>query len=474
MTAHRLIVPVLLCGGTGTRLWPLSREAFPKQFLAVHGEETLLQQAASRVSDASRFTPLMAVTNNDHRFIVAEQLRALKGRQPTILVEPVGRNTAPAVAAAALCQAERDPDALLLIMPADHVICDEAAFRAAVDAGEEAARAGRIVLFGVKPAHPATSYGYIRVGEPVAGAACAVAAFVEKPPAERAESYLASGDYLWNGGIFLASARLLIAEFERHAPAVLAAARAALVHGERDLDFLRLGAEAFARAPSISLDHAVMEKTDKAAVVALHCGWSDIGSWSALWDVNGKDADGNALVGHVAAEGASGCYLRGEGPLVAALGVKDLIVVATEDVVLVAPKNRDQEIKGMVERLKREGRAAAITSRRVHRPWGFYESIQEGHRYQVKRITVHPGAKLSLQKHLHRAEHWVVVNGTAVVTRDNEEILLRENESVYLPLGAVHRLANPGKLPLNLIEVQSGAYLGEDDIVRIEDVYQRS
>jgi mannose-1-phosphate guanylyltransferase/mannose-6-phosphate isomerase len=473
MSGKQVTIPVLLSGGTGTRLWPLSRQAFPKQFLAVHGEATLVQQTALRVADPSRFAPLMTVVGNDHRFIVAEQLRALGGPRPTILVEPVGRNTAPAAAAAALQVAERDPDACLLIMPADHVVGDNKAFQAAIDTAAAAARAGRIVLFGIEPTSPATSYGYIRVGDPVAGAARDVAAFVEKPDAAQAERCLASGDYLWNGGIFLASARQLIAELERHAPAVLAAARASLVHGERDLDFLRLGADEFKRAPSISLDHAVMEKTDKAAVVALDCGWSDIGSWSALWDVNHKDADGNALVGHVAAEGVTGCYLRGEGPLVAALGIKDLIVVATDDVVLVAPKDRDQEIKGMVERLKREGQAAAVTSRRVHRPWGFYESIQEGHRYQVKRITVHPGAKLSLQKHFHRAEHWVVVNGTAVVTRDNDEILLRENESVYLPLGAVHRLANPGKLPLNLIEVQSGAYLGEDDIVRIEDIYQR-
>jgi mannose-1-phosphate guanylyltransferase/mannose-6-phosphate isomerase len=474
MASHQAIVPVLLCGGTGTRLWPLSREAFPKQFLAVQGSATLVQQTASRVIDPSRFAPPIAVANNDHRFIVAEQLRALGLTRPTVLVEPVGRNTAPAAAAAALHVAERDPDALLIIMPADHVIADEAAFRAAIDAGEAVARAGRVVLFGVKPTHPATSYGYIRVGEPVAGVAQAVAAFVEKPDRARAEAYLASGDHLWNGGIFLASARHLIDEFERHAPTVLAAARAALAHSERDLDFQRLDAEAFGRAPSISLDHAVMERTDKAAVIPLDCGWSDIGSWSALWEVDGKDADGNALVGNVAAEGSTGCYLRGEGPLVAAVGIKDLIVVATDDVVLVAPKDRAQDVKGMVERLKREGRSTAVASRRVHRPWGSYESIQEGHRYQVKRITVHPGAKLSLQKHFHRAEHWVVVNGTAMVTRDNEEILLRENESIYLPLGAVHRLANPGKLPLNLIEVQSGAYLGEDDIVRLEDVYRRN
>lgn len=473
MTSKGLITPVLLTGGTGTRLWPLSREAYPKQFLPIYGEHTLLQQTVCRTMDSDRFAAPILVANDEHRFIVAEQMRAL-GSPSTIIVEPYGRNTAPAAAVAALHAQEQDADALLLLMPADHVIADVDALIASFEAGADAARAGRIVLFGIEPDRPATGYGYIRRGEVIGGRVHEVAAFVEKPDLATAQAYLDSGEYVWNSGIFLASARHLLKELERHAPGVVEAARAALATGERDLDFLRLGAEAFQGCPSISLDYAVMERTDTAALVSLECGWTDLGSWSALWDISEKDLHGNVLVGDAVAEDVKGCYLRGEGKLVAAVGLQDLIVVAVEDVVLVASKERDQDVKLLVDRLKREKRAAAVTARRVHRPWGFYESIQEGHRYQVKRITVHPGAKLSLQKHFHRSEHWVVVNGTALVTRDAEQILVRENESVYLPLGAVHRLENPGKLPLNLIEVQSGAYLGEDDIVRLEDVYQRA
>jgi mannose-1-phosphate guanylyltransferase/mannose-6-phosphate isomerase len=465
------VLPVLICGGSGTRLWPLSREAYPKQFLQVAGELTLLQQAAKRV-DGPGFAAPLVIASNEHRFIIDEQLRSIGAAPSTLILEPFGRGTAPAAAVAALHARERDPDAILLIMPADHLVDDPGALLAAVQAGLPAARSGRIVLFGIEPTEPAVGYGYIRRGHAVGDRAFSVSEFAEKPDRPTAERYLADG-YLWNSGIFMVSARILFGEIEKYEPAVAHAARAALVAGERDLEFLRLDAHAFAGSPSISLDHAVMERTDKAAVVPVLCGWSDLGAWSALRDIEVPDPDGNVVVGDAVSENARNCYLRSAGPLIAAVGVDDLIVVATDDAVLVTRSGHDHDVKRIVERLKAEKRAAAVTTRRVHRPWGFYESIQQGHRYQVKRITVKPGAKLSLQKHFHRAEHWVVVNGTALVTRDSEELLLRENESVYLPLGCVHRLENPGKVPLNLIEVQSGAYLEEDDIVRIEDIYER-
>ncbi len=466
------IQPVILCGGTGTRLWPLSREAYPKQFIALHGASSLFAQTLARVSEGGRFAPPLAIVNEDHRFIAAEQMRAA-GVTGMLLVEPIGRNTAPAAAAAALHALEQGGDPVLLIMPADHAIEDRQAFADAIETGIGAARGGRIVLFGIHPTSASTGYGYIRRGASAADGTCKVERFVEKPDGATAERYLVAGDHLWNSGIFLVAARQLISELERHAPEVVRACRAALAQGARDLDFLRLDRREFAQNPPISLDHAVMERTDKAVVVPIRCGWNDLGAWSVLWDIGARDGDGNVMVGEAVCENSRGCYLRGEGPMVAAVGVDDLIVVATDDVVLVTRKNQDQDVKGLVERLKKEQRQVAVCSRRVYRPWGFYESVQQGHRYQVKRITVRPGAKLSLQKHFHRAEHWVVVNGTALVTRDADSLLVRENESIYLPLGTVHRLENPGKLELNLIEVQSGAYLGEDDIVRIEDVYDR-
>jgi mannose-1-phosphate guanylyltransferase/mannose-6-phosphate isomerase len=470
------IVPVLLSGGTGSRLWPLSREAYPKQLLPLVDDRTMLQQTAMRTMDPARFGPPLVVANQEHRFLIAEQLRALGIVDATIMLEPLGRNTAPAAAVAALCALQDDPEACILIMPADHAIRDIDGFRTAVETGARAAAQGRFVLFGMKPTEPATGYGYIQMGSalPDAEGVHQVAAFVEKPERAVAERYLASGDYLWNGGIFLLPARELVEEFERRAPELLANARASLENATRDIDFLRLDPKAFERCPSISIDYAIMEKTERAVVVPTDFGWTDVGSWSALWDIGAKDESGNVSVGDVLAEGVKNSYLRSEGgPLVAALGVEDLIVVATADVVLVTAKNRDQDVKMLVERLKAQGREAATQAPQVHRPWGFYQSVHNGDRFQVKRITVKPGAKLSLQKHFHRAEHWVVVNGTALVTRDNEQILLRENESVFLPLGCVHRLENPGRLPLNLIEVQSGPYLGEDDIVRIEDIYAR-
>jgi mannose-1-phosphate guanylyltransferase/mannose-6-phosphate isomerase len=469
-----LITPVLLSGGSGTRLWPLSRDAYPKQFHALAGKRTLLAAAALRASDPARFAPLIVVANAEHRFLVAEQLR-LVGLSPARLVlEPEGRNTAPAAAVAALLESRRDPDAVLLIMPADHVIANEAGFIEAINSGMDAARKGSLVLFGVVPDVPATGYGYIEIGPRLCGEVHAVRQFIEKPDRARAEAYLTAGTFLWNSGIVLAQARTLIAELDTHAPEVLAAARAAVDDARQDLDFIRLGEAAFLAAPSISLDHAVMERTGKAAVVPARMAWTDVGSWSALWEIAAKDGAGNALTGDVVAEGTSGCYLRSEGgPLIAALGVEDLVVITTPDAVLVAHKSRDQDIRALVEHLRGEGHEAATQSAEVHRPWGFYRVVHQGDRFRVKRITVNPGAKLSLQKHFHRAEHWVVVNGTALVTRGSEQFLLVENESTFLPLGCTHRLENPGHLPLNLIEVQSGAYLGEDDIVRFEDDYAR-
>lgn len=469
------IVPVLLSGGTGSRLWPLSRETYPKQLLSLLGEQTLLQQTALRVNDSSMFGRTMVIANAEHRFAIAEQMRSLGIAEPTMVLEPFGRNTAPAIAIAALVAGESDPDAIILAMPVDHWIDDAAAFRAAIAVGLTAAHEGKLVLFGLRPTAPTTGFGYIRAAEQLTSASGVhdVVSFVEKPDLITAERLLAAGDYLWNSGIFLLPARILIEEMARLIPDVLAACKAALAGATRDLDFLRLDENAFRTSPSVSLDYAVMAKTDRAAVVPADFDWSDIGSWSALWKMGDKDDSGNVAIGDVVMEDAAGCYVRGEGPLIAALGVEDLIITATPDVVLVASKDRDQDVAKLVGRLKANGHRSATQTQSVHRPWGYYQSIHAGDRFQVKRITVNPGAKLSLQKHFHRAEHWVVVNGTAIVTRDDEEILLRENESIFVPLGCMHRLENPGKVPLNLIEVQSGPYLGEDDIVRIEDIYHR-
>jgi mannose-1-phosphate guanylyltransferase/mannose-1-phosphate guanylyltransferase/mannose-6-phosphate isomerase len=475
--ADARIVPVLLSGGSGTRLWPVSRQSYPKQLLALAGEQTLLQQTALRAADPARFAPPLVICNAEHRFLIAEQLRALGLPASRIMLEPTGRNTAPAAAVAALMATQGEEDALLLLMPADHVIADVPAFQAAIAQGVAAARGGAFVLFGIRPSRPATGYGYIQMGEPLAGAPGAhrVRRFVEKPGLDAAKSYLAAGDHLWNSGIFLLPARKLLDELERFEGALVAACRDAVDFATSDLDFCRLDPAAFARAPSISLDYALMERTDEAVVVPVDCGWTDVGGWTALWEIADRDEAGNAMTGEAVAEAASGCYIRSDGgPLVAAVGVEDLVIVATADAVLVTRRGQDEKVKALVERLRREGKTAATQTRRCYRPWGFYESVHDGERFQVKRITVKPGAKLSLQKHYHRAEHWVVVNGTALVTRDGEQILLRENESAFLPLGCVHRLENPGKLPLNLIEVQSGAYLGEDDIVRLEDVYART
>ncbi len=464
------MIPVILSGGSGTRLWPLSRDAFPKQFLALVGHDSMLQATWHRVAPLASGAPIV-VAGETHRFMVAEQLREVGCADATILLEPLARNTAPAIAAAAL-EATRDgADPLLLVLPSDHVIADAAAFRAAVRAASAAAEAGSLVTFGIVPTGPETGYGYIKAaaGEGVR----AVERFVEKPDAATAAAYVASGDYAWNSGMFLFRASAYLAELERHQPAMLAACREALAHARRDVDFVRLDQAAFAASPSDSIDYAVMEKTAHAAVLAIDVGWNDVGSWAALWQVGEQDGDGNAHHGDVLARDCRDTLAWGDGRLLALLGLRDVVVVDTADAVLVAHKDHVQDVKAIVAGLKRRGRAETSLHRKVYRPWGHYDSVDVGERFQVKRITVKPGAALSLQMHHHRAEHWIVVSGTAKVTRGDEVILLGENQSTYIPLGVKHRLENPGVVPLELVEVQSGSYLGEDDIVRFEDVYGR-
>lgn len=468
------VVPVLLSGGSGTRLWPVSRESFPKQFWPLVSDRSLIQETARRGVGDGFATPIV-VCNQTHRFVVAEQLRAAGIAHPRIVLEPVGRNSAPAIAAAALIVAEQDPDAVLWMMAADAAIADVPALHEALAAAVAAARAGRIVTFGMRPTGPETGYGYIEVGAPLAGLPGVhdLARFIEKPDEAAAAAFSATGRHLWNSGMFVFTAATLLAEMERHAPDVLAALRPAVAARTQDLDFIRLDRDAFAAVPNISLDYAVAERTDRAAVVPADLGWSDVGSWGALWELGEKDSAGNVSVGDVLLEGASNCYARSDGIVTAVVGLQDVVVVVTEDAVLVMHRNRAQDVKRVVDRLRTAGRREAVAHNRMYRPWGFYEGLIAGDRFQVKRIVVTPGQKLSLQKHFHRAEHWVVVSGTAEVTRDGETTLLHENESVYLPLGCVHRLENPGRIPLTLIEVQSGSYLGEDDIVRFEDTYGR-
>jgi mannose-1-phosphate guanylyltransferase / mannose-6-phosphate isomerase len=469
------IHPVILSGGSGTRLWPMSRTLYPKQLLGLVGEHSLLQQTARRVCDPERFAAPLVIANEEHRFIIAEQLREIDIAPQGLFLEPVGRNTAPAACVAALSLAEAEPDALMLLLASDHAIADEMAFLAGVERARSAAREGMLVCLGITPERAETGYGYIRRGGPLAGVdgAFAVAQFVEKPDLPQAEAYLASGEYSWNSSIFMLPAALYLEELERFRPEMVAACREALGKARRSDDFIRLDKEAFAGCPADSIDYAVMEHTARAAVVSVAMGWNDVGSWDALWQMAAKDADGNALSGNVIAEDARNCYLRSEAGLVAALGVEDLIVVATGDAVMLAPRNRAQDVRRLVARLVKEKRGEADALPRVHRPWGSYETLHAGHRVQVKHILVKPGRKLSLQMHHHRAEHWVVVQGTARIRRGAEEIMLTEDQSTYIPLGTAHRLENPGKIPLHLIEVQSGAYLGEDDIVRFDDDYGR-
>ncbi len=471
-----MIYPVVLSGGSGTRLWPMSRTLYPKQLLRLLGDDSLLQQTLRRVADRDRFAPPLLVANEEHRFIIAEQLREIGAPARALLLEPVGRNTAPAACVAALALAESDPDALMLLLPSDHMIADEAAFAAATSRAAAAARGGALVTFGITPERPETGYGYIRRGpalDAVEGV-FRVAEFVEKPGLDVARSFVASGEHFWNGGIFLFPAALYLDELGRIRPDIVAACSRALDEASRDADFIRLGKEAFHACPADSIDYALMEHTTRAAVVPVGMGWSDVGSWDALWELSDRDAAGNAITGNVVAENTRNCYLRSDAGLVAATGIEDLVVVATADALMLAPRGRTQEVRGLVARLAAEGRDEAEALPTVHRPWGTYRALHNGHRVQVKHITVKPGGKLSLQMHHHRAEHWIVVQGTARVRRGDEEIMLTEDQSTYIPLGTLHRLENPGKIPLHLIEVQSGSYLGEDDIVRFEDSYGRS
>ena len=464
------IQPVILSGGSGTRLWPLSREAYPKQFLPLASEQTMLQATWQRVAPIAARGPLV-IANEEHRFVAAEQLQQVGAEPAAIILEPVGRNTAPAIAVAAL-EATRDGgDALLLVLPSDHVINNETAFRSAVQAAAAAAEAGKLVTFGIVPTGPETGYGYIKAAD--GQGLRAVERFVEKPDLGTATRYVSSGQYYWNSGMFLFKASRYLQELERFQPAMLAGSRQAWQQARRDADFTRLDKEAFTAVPSDSIDYAVMEKTADAVVIPLDAGWNDVGSWTALRDVSQQDGDGNAHQGDVIAIDCRNTYAYAQR-LVALVGLDDVVVVETDDAVLVGKADRMQEVKTVVAQLKAEGRSEATCHRKVYRPWGAYDSIDNGERFQVKRITVKPGGTLSLQMHHHRAEHWIVVSGTAEVTRGDEVILLSENQSTYIPLGVTHRLRNPGKLPLELIEVQSGSYLGEDDIVRFEDTYGRS
>lgn len=470
-----MITPVILCGGSGTRLWPLSRDLYPKQLLALTGEKTLLQQTALRLAGMAEVGPPLILCSENHRFLVAEQLRQIGIEPAAIILEPTGRNTAPAAALAALQAVGGAGDTILLILPADHLIRDTEAYQTAVTHGRKAAQGGRLVAFGIVPETPETGYGYIKKGNQLAdGAAYEIEQFVEKPDLAIAEQYLADGSYSWNSGIFMFRASVYLDEMKEHNMAMFERCRTALGAAQKDLDFTRIGREAFFACPSDSIDYAVMEKTGKGAVIPVDVGWSDIGSWSALWEVGERDHHGNVNSGDVILEDTRNSFIHAESRLVAAIGLADTIVVETSDAVLVAPKDRVQEVRKIVGRLRAEGRKEANLHRRVFRPWGSYEGVISGERFQVKLITVTPGSALSLQMHHHRAEHWVVVKGTARITKGGEVLVLSENESTFIPLGVTHRLENPGVIPLELIEVQSGGYLGEDDIHRFEDNYGRA
>jgi mannose-1-phosphate guanylyltransferase / mannose-6-phosphate isomerase len=471
LTPH--IVPVIMCGGAGTRLWPVSRESMPKQFVSLVGQGSTFQQVMRRISDAELFGRPIVITHSDFRFVVAEQLREC-GMSADIVLEPMRRDSGPAVAVAALLASQRHAGALVLVLAADHVIRDVEEFRGVCRAAAKTAAEGLIVTFGIRPTHPATNYGYIRPGKQLNGAGVReVAAFVEKPDAQTAAQYVADA-YLWNSGNFLFHAATMCRELEAFEPGIAEAAKASVAAATRDLDFLRLAPEPFARAPKKSIDYAVMERTSRAVVVPADFGWSDIGSWSAVWDLLDHDAAGNASDGPVVLLHTRNSLVRSEESiLTTVVGLEDAIVISTPDAVLVAARDKAEEVKALVEQLKLQNHRAAVEHRRMYRPWGYYQDVDLAARYRVKRIVVKPGSTLSLQKHFHRSEHWVVVQGTAEVTVHDQVRAVHENESIYIPIGSVHRLANPGKIPLELIEVQVGSYVGEDDIVRLDDVYGR-
>ena len=468
------LYPVILSGGSGSRLWPLSREYFPKPLLPLVSEQTLLQETATRLDGLAGLGDAVYVCNEEHRFLVAEQIAELGKTPSTIILEPEGRNTAPALTLAALYLVKRDADAMMVVMPADHVMTAPQQFVEAVEQGSHNAEQGALVTFGIVPASPETGYGYIKRDQQVDdSAAYRVARFVEKPDRETAEQYVSEGDYFWNSGIFLMRADRWLDEISQHRPDILKACRQAMNKGTQDSDFFRVNKQNFHDCPGDSIDYAVMEKTERAVVMPISAGWSDIGAWSALWDVCDRDADGNVMQGDVIAEDTRNAFLVAQHRCLATVGLDDVVVIETADAVLVASKDKAQDVKAIVTRLKESGREEHKVHRQVYRPWGSYEGIDEGPRFQVKRLTVKPGAQLSLQMHHHRAEHWVVVKGTARVTSGEQTFDLHENESTYIPIGQTHRLENPGNIPLEVIEIQSGSYLGEDDIVRFEDVYDR-
>jgi mannose-1-phosphate guanylyltransferase/mannose-6-phosphate isomerase len=471
------ITPLILSGGVGTRLWPLSRALRPKQLLPLASDKSMLQETVLRTAGAG-FGPPLIICNEDHRFMIAEQLRELGVTPKAIVLEPQGRNTAPAVAAGALYLEEKAGarDGLILVMPSDHVIRDVAGFRRMIETAADAAASGALVTFGIKPTHAETGYGYVRRGPARADlpGCFQMAAFVEKPDAATAAAYAAGNEYFWNSGMFLFATATFLAELERLKPDVLSACRQAVASSVADLDFVRLDRDAFATAENISIDYAVMEGTDRGVIVPVDIGWSDVGSWSALWAISDQDTDGNVILGDVLTLDTRRSYIRADSRLVAAVGIEDLVVVSTDDVILVARMDRDQDVKRLVDALKTAGRTEAQVPRQVFRPWGWFKNLHEGNRFQVKEIVVNPGEKLSAQMHHHRAEHWIVVSGTAKVTRDDDSFYIVENQSIYIPHTTRHALENPGKIPLKMIEVQSGPYLGEDDIVRFQDRYGRA
>jgi len=470
-----MIIPVILAGGSGTRLWPLSRQLYPKQLIDIYNDKTMLQNTVLRLEDLKDSGSPIVVCNEEHRFMTAEQLRQINIDPEAIILEPVGRNTAPAIAIAALKALENDNDSILLILPADHVIEKDSKFHDAIYSGLEYADQGNLITFGIIPDSPETGYGYIKKGELLKknSEASAIDSFVEKPDRKTAKKYLDSGSYTWNSGMFMFKASAIIKELENHAPKIMEACRKVMATATSDLDFLRLALKEFQSIPSDSIDYAVMEKTAKGIVIPLDAGWNDMGSFDALWKAGQKDENQNVIKGDVLTHDVKETYINAEKSLIAAVGLEKLVIVETKDAIFISPRDRVQDVKKIVKQLKDENRSEAINHSKVYRPWGSYETIDIEPRFQVKRITVKPGAKLSLQKHFHRAEHWTVVSGSAIITKGEEEVLLKEDQSTYIPLGTMHRLENPGKIPLELIEVQSGSYLGEDDIVRYDDVYGR-